>query len=58
MADADILLKLVQKFQDWSGLKNSTKKLIATGALYGREDSTCARTNQTNAAGSAPLPGF
>jgi len=37
--DADILLKLVQKFQDWSGLKISTKKSIATGALYGREDS-------------------
>jgi len=36
-ADADILLKLVQKFQDWSGLKISTTRSIATGALYGRE---------------------
>jgi len=36
-SDADTLLKLVQKFQDWSGLKISTKKSIATGALYGRE---------------------
>jgi len=30
-------LVTVQKFQDWSGLKISTKKSIATGALYGRE---------------------
>jgi len=36
-ADADILLRLVHQFQDWSGLKISTKKSIATGALYGRE---------------------
>jgi len=26
-----------QQFQDWSGLKISTKKSFATGALYGRE---------------------
>jgi len=32
-ADADILLQ----FQEWSGLKISTKKSVATGALYGRE---------------------
>ena len=38
-ADADTLLKLVRKFQDWRGLKISTKKPITTGALYGREDS-------------------
>jgi len=44
-ADADILLKLVQKFQDWSGLKISTTKSIATGALYGRE----ARRGKTTA---------
>jgi len=36
-ADADILLRLVQQFQEWSGLKISTKKSLATGALYGRE---------------------
>jgi len=36
-ADADILLRLVQQFQDWSGLKISTRKSIATGALYVRE---------------------
>jgi len=36
-ADADIPLKLVQKIQDWSGLKISIRKSIATGALYGRE---------------------
>jgi len=39
------LLELVQKFQDWSGLKISTKKWIATGALYGRE----ARREETTA---------
>jgi len=27
----------VHQFQDWSGLKISTKKSITTGALYGRE---------------------
>jgi len=36
-ADADILLRLVQQFQDKSGPKISTKKSVATGALYGRE---------------------
>jgi len=36
-ADADILLRLVQKFQDWSGLKISTNFSSVTGALYGRE---------------------
>jgi len=36
-ADADTLLRLVQQFQDWTGLKISTKKSLATGALYGRE---------------------
>ena len=36
-ADADTLLRLVQQFQDWSGLKISTKKSLATGALYGRD---------------------
>jgi len=36
-ADADTLLKLVQKFQDWSELKISTKQSIVTGTLYGRE---------------------
>jgi len=36
-ADTDILLRLVQQFQEWSGLKISTKKSLATGALYGRE---------------------
>jgi len=36
-ADADILLRLVQKYQDWSGLKISTKKWIVMGALYGCE---------------------
>jgi len=35
--DANTLLRLVQQFQDWSGLKISTKKSLATGALYGRE---------------------
>jgi len=44
-ADADILLTLVQKFQDWSGLKISTKKSFATGALYGSE----ARRGKTTA---------
>jgi len=37
MNDMDVLHKLEQKFQDWSGLKISTKKSIATGDLYGRE---------------------
>ena len=32
-ADADILLQ----FQEWSGLKISTKKSLVTGALYDRE---------------------
>ena len=41
IADADILLRLVQRFQDWSGLKIS----IATGALYGRK----ARRGKTTA---------
>jgi len=50
MADADILLRLMQKFQDWSGLKISTKKSIATGALYGRE----ARRGKTIANYKAP----
>jgi len=36
-ADADTLLRLVQQFQEWTGLKISTKKSLATGALYGRE---------------------
>jgi len=36
-ADADILLRPVHQFQEWSGLKISTKKSLATGALYGRE---------------------
>jgi len=36
-SNADILLRLVQQFQDWSGLKISTKKSIAAGAPYGRE---------------------
>jgi len=36
-ADADTLLRLVQQFQDWSGLKISTKKSLATGPLYGTE---------------------
>jgi len=27
----------VHQFQEWSGLKISTKKSLATGALYGRE---------------------
>jgi len=27
----------VQQFQEWSGLKISTKKSLATGDLYGRE---------------------
>jgi len=45
IADADILLRLVKRFQDWSGLKISTKKLIATGALYGRK----ARRGKTTA---------
>ena len=36
-ADADTLFRLVQQFQDWSGPKISTKKPIATVALYGRE---------------------
>jgi len=35
--DADTLLRLAQQFQEWSGLKISTKKSLATGALYGRE---------------------
>ena len=34
-ANADTLLRLVQQFQDWSGLEISTKKSFATGA--GRE---------------------
>jgi len=40
-ANADILLRLVQKFQDWSGLRISTKKSIAAGALYGHEARRC-----------------
>jgi len=36
-ANADIFLRLVHQFQEWSGLKISTKKSLATGALYGRE---------------------
>ena len=36
-SDAHTLLRLVQQFQEWSGLKISTKKSLATGALYGRE---------------------
>jgi len=33
--DAQLLLDLVAKFQDWSGLKISIRKTIVTGALYG-----------------------
>jgi len=34
--DANTLLEIVSQFQEWSGLKISIKKSLATGALYGR----------------------
>ena len=34
--DANTLLDIVSKFQEWSGLNISIKKSLATGALYGR----------------------
>ena len=34
--DANTLLDIVSQFQEWSGLKISIKKSLATGALYGR----------------------
>ena len=34
--DANTLLDIVSKFQEWSGLKISIKKFLATGAIYGR----------------------
>jgi len=34
--DANTLLDIVGAFQEWSGLKISIKKSLATGALYGR----------------------
>ena len=34
--DADTLLDIVSEFQEWSGLKISIKKSLATDALYGR----------------------
>jgi len=34
--DVNTLLDIVSEFQEWSGLKISIKKSLATGALYGR----------------------
>jgi hypothetical protein len=34
--DANTLLDIVSEFQEWSGLKISIKKSLATGALYGK----------------------
>jgi len=34
--DANNLLDIVSEFQEWSGLKISIKKSLATGALYGK----------------------
>ena len=34
--DANALLDIVSAFQEWSGLKKSIKKSLATGALYGK----------------------
>ena len=34
--DANTLLSIVSEFQEWSGLKISIKKSLATGDLYGR----------------------
>jgi len=34
--DANTLLDVVSEFQEWSSLKISIKKSLATGALYGR----------------------
>ena len=34
--DANTLLDIVSEFQEWSGLKISIEKSLATGALYGR----------------------
>jgi len=34
--DANTLLDIVSAFKEWSGLKISIKKSLATGALYGR----------------------
>jgi len=34
--DANTLLDIVSEFQEWSGLKISIKKSLATGALHGR----------------------
>ena len=35
--DSYLLLDLVAKFQEWSGLKISIKKTIVTEALYGQD---------------------
>jgi len=34
--DTNTLLDIVSEFQEWSGMKISIKKFLATGALYGR----------------------
>jgi len=33
--DGNKLLDVVQEFEDWSGLRISTPKSLATGAMYG-----------------------
>ena len=54
--DANTLLDIVSQFQEWSGLKISIKKSLATGALYGRgEKEASAESRKRRAPG---LPQF
>jgi len=46
--DANTLLDIVREFQEWSGLKISIKKSLATSALYGRGETQ--RRRQQNPA--------
>jgi len=56
--DANTLLDILSEFQEWSGLKISIKKSLATGALYGRGETQKEASAESRKRKTPGLPQF